>query len=109
MKSETQEKIAQLQMIEETLQQYASSKQAINTQILEIDSALTEIEGKKSAYKIIGAIMIEKSGSDIKTDLLDKKKALDIKMSSIEKHEEKIRSKFESLQKEVMSEIKNGE
>lgn len=105
IKKETQEKISQLQMIEETLQQYAASKQTINSQILEIDSALSELEGKKSAYKIVGAIMIEKDSVELKNDLLERKKVLDIKSSSIERHEEKVRQKFDSLQKQVMQEI----
>lgn len=107
IKPETQGKINQLQMIEETLQQYAQTKQTVNTQILEIDSALLEIEGKKSGYKIVGTIMIEKSSEDLKSELLDKKKSFDIRISTIEKHEEKIKTKFESLQKEVMNEIKD--
>lgn len=109
LQRETQEKIARLQMIEENLQQYALSKQTINSQIIEIDSALKEIEGKKTAFKISGTIMIEKSANEIKEELFEKKKTSDLRLKNIEKQEEKIKEKFSELQNEIMSELKKSD
>jgi prefoldin beta subunit len=109
IQKETQEKISKLQMIEENLQQYAVSKQTINSSILEIDSALLELEGKNKAYKICGFIMIEKPSSEIKKDLEDKKKTNELRLKSIEKQEERIKQNFDVLQKEVLNELKRSE
>lgn len=102
---ESQEKIAQLQILEENMQQYSITRQNINAQILEIDAAIKELENKDKAYKIVGTIMIEKSSQDLKKDLEDKKKILELRITSVDKQEEKLKTKFMDLQKEVMEEL----
>jgi prefoldin beta subunit len=108
IQKETQEKINQLQMVEETLQQHAMSRQTFHSQILEIDSSLEQLTNKKTAYKIVGAIMIEKTKDELEAELLERKKTIEIRVSSIEKQEEKVKFKFESLQKEIMQELQGS-
>jgi prefoldin beta subunit len=96
-------------MIEETLQHYSASRQTFHSQLLELDSSLNELSDKSTAYKIIGAIMVEKTSDELRKELMDKKKTVEIRISNIEKQEDKVKQKFESLQKEIMEDIKDSE
>ena len=54
-KQETEKKIAQLQVLEQNLQNFLLQKQAFQTQLVEIDNALEEVGKNNSAlYRIIG-------------------------------------------------------
>ena len=105
MSKETEQKIEQLQLLEQNLRTFTLQRQQFQAQLLEIESALTEIEGSKETFKIIGGIMISAQKEDIKKDLAKKKEMLDLRIKSIEKQEEKIKEKATSTQKEVLKEM----
>lgn len=106
VKKETQEKIQQLQMLEQNLQSFLEQKQQFQAQQLEIESALAEIKDKKEAYKIVGNIMVKSSKEDIVKDLQKKREMADLRVSAIEKQEEKLKEKAATIQKEVMGLLK---
>ena len=81
----TDEKIQQMQMIEQNLQNFLMQRQQFSLQLIEINSALDEIKDKKSAYKIVGNIMVLSSREDLEKDLNEKKKMLEIRISNLEK------------------------
>ena len=104
-KNETQEKIQKLSMMEQSLQSFLAQKQQFQSQLVEIESALEELDKTEKAYKIVGNIMIAGKKEEIKTDLEKKKEALDIRIKNIEKQEEKIREKTSEIQSEVLKKI----
>jgi|SRR3989338_7267689 len=105
---ETENKIAQLQMLEQNIQNLLMQKQTFQTQIIEIDTALEELnKSKGSAYKIIGAIMVSTDKDSLKKDLDSKKEIVTLKIKSLEKQENQLREKAAKLQEEVLSQIKN--
>ena len=69
----TQEKISQLSILEQSMQNINMQKQQFQLQLNEIDSALNEIKGKENAYKILGNVMILKPTVEIEKDLKSKK------------------------------------
>ncbi len=73
LSKETEQKIAQLQLYEQSLQNILIQKQQFQSQSLEIDSALKELEATKEAYKIVGNIMVASKKEDLKKDLESKK------------------------------------
>jgi prefoldin beta subunit len=104
---DTQEKIMQLQMLQQRLQVFASQKQQFQLENIEVENALSESKKtKKPIYSLIGNIMIEKNSSDVKNELESKKKELDIKIKSLENQENKIKSNAEDIQKEVTKLLK---
>ena len=103
---ETEEKLSQLQALEQNLQGFFLQKQSIQTQVLEIDSALIELEKTDTAYKIIGNIMVKTKKDSLKNDLNDKKEILDLKMKSIERQENKIKENVQATQQDVLSLMK---
>ncbi|MFP4111557.1 MAG: prefoldin subunit beta [Candidatus Woesearchaeota archaeon] len=106
---ETQEKINELQMAEQTLQSYLNQKQAFQSQKLEIESALKELENTNSAYKIIGNIMIKNSKDDLKKDLDEKNERMSLRIKSIEKQENSLKEKTQAIQQDILKNIEKSD
>ena len=105
-KKEVQEKINQLQMIEQSLQTYLAQKQNFQAQLKEVETALEELDKTKTAYKITGGIMVLTEKKDLIKDLKQKKELLALRLENIEKQESKIGKKAKDLQEEVLGELK---
>ncbi len=80
-------------------------KQTFQTQILESDNALGEIENSKETYKIIGNVMVSVDKEDLKKDLTAKKEMAELKAKNLDKEESKLREEADALQKEVMGSL----
>lgn len=98
----SEEKIQQMQMIEQNLQNFLMQRQQFQLQLIEINSALDEIKNKQTAYKIIGNIMVSADKAEIEKDLLEKKKMLEIRIGSMEKQEERLKEKSKTLRDDVL-------
>jgi prefoldin beta subunit len=108
MMEQFQEKINQIQIIQQNMQNFAVQRQQFQIQQTEIESALSEMKNSGTAYKIIGNVMVLVEKNNLEKDLEEKKKMLDIRISTIEKQEGKLREKAESLQKDVLAEIEKN-
>ena len=106
MKKDTQEKISQLQLIEQNMQNFLMQKQQFQSQLVEIESALKELEKTDNAYKIIGNIMVGTDKAELEKDLNEKKETISLRIKTLEKQEKEIKEKASSIQKEVMEELK---
>jgi len=107
MSKGTQEKINELQMLQQRLTVFNAQKQQFQMQLVEVDNALGEIEKSKGQiYKIVGEILIEKPAAEVKTELHEKKEEMDIRIKTLEKQENKIKEAALALQKEVQAELK---
>jgi prefoldin beta subunit len=100
-----QEKIQQLQLMEQSINQFLMQKQQFQLQLSEIDSALEEIKDTKEAYKIVGNIMVLSKKEDIEKDLKKKKEIVELRIKTIEKQESQIKEKSKKLQEEAMKEL----
>ncbi len=101
-----QEKIQELQILEQNLQAILSQKQSTQIEINECDNALAEIEkSPQEIYRVVGNIMLRSSKEDTKAFLDDKKKILELRINSIEKQEKLLNNKANDLQKEITSSI----
>jgi prefoldin beta subunit len=106
MKQETQEKINQLQNLEQNINSMIAQKQQFQAQNMEIDNALSQIEGTEKVFRIIGNIMVASSKDNVKKDLDEKKELVELRLKTIDKQEEKLRAKANELQQEVLKEMK---
>ena len=107
MKEETQKNIVQLQMLEQNLQNTLAQKQNFQAQASEMTNALKEVKDtKEKIFKVIGNIMISVEKNRVEKDLSEKKEILDLRIKNLEKQEKSLKEKFDSLQKEVMKNIK---
>lgn len=106
MKKETEEKIGRMQLLEQNLQNFLLQKQQFQSQLVEVSSALEELEKAETAYKIIGNVMVLSKKDDLKKDLESKKEMVELRIKTIEKQEEEIKGRAKKLQGEVLSEMK---
>lgn len=108
LSKETEENINQLQLLEQSLQNFLIQKQQFQAQLVEVESALKELEFAKESYKIVGSIMIESKKEDLKKELESKKEMLTIRIGALEKQEKQIKEKSTKLQSEVVKKIKEN-
>ena len=103
---ETEQKISQLQMFEQSLQGFLGQKQQFQMQLVEVESALSELENTEKAYKIVGNIMVEADKKELQADLNSKKEVLELRLKTMEKQETQVREKASKLQSEILKKIK---
>lgn len=106
MSKESQEKINQLQQLEQSLQSILMQKQQFQNQIIEIDSALGELDSTEEAYKIVGNVMVHAEKPKLKEDLESKKERLELRIKAIEKQETDLKTRATSLQEEVLKHLR---
>ena len=106
---ETEQKISQLQMFEQSLQNFLGQKQQFQVQLVEIESALAELERTDKAYKIIGNIMAESDKKELISDLQSKKEMLELRIMTMDKQEMQVRDKASKLQSDILRTIKKEE
>ena len=104
---ETEEKIVQLQLIEQNLRSLIIQKQTFQSQLLEIENAVDELKNAKgTTYKIIGTIMVASDKNELSKDLKSKKEMIELRIKNLENQEKKLRGKTESIQGDVMKKLK---
>lgn len=104
---DTEQKINQLHLYEQSLQTILAQKQQFQIQLVEIESALNEIEKSSNVYKIIGNIMVSADRENLKSELKSKKEVLNLRLKTLEKQENQIKEKAEKIQGEVLKKINN--
>jgi prefoldin beta subunit len=100
---EAQEKINQLQSIEQNMQHLLQQRQQFQMQLMEVESALDELQKTDIAYKIIGNIMVASEKGTLEKDLGNKKERMGLRIKSVEKQEEKLKEQAKKLREEVMT------
>jgi len=103
---ETEKKISQLQMLEQSMQSLLMQKQQFQGQIVELESAIEELSSTTQAYKIVGNVMVLTDRDELKKDLGSRKEMLEIRIKAIEKQESQLKDKATKLQEEVLKQIR---
>ena len=102
------EKIQEMQILEQRLQNTLLQKQAFQIELTETNSALEELDKSgDEVFKIIGQLMIKSDKSKIKDELLNKQKILELKIKSFEKQENLLNGQIEKFQEEFSNSIEN--
>lgn len=104
---ETQNKIQQLQMMEQTFQQLLMQKNAFSMEANETDLIIKEVEKTQGEVsRIIGnQVVIKSTKEEILEDMKKKKKLIDTRMKSIDKQEKEFSEQIEKIREEVMKKI----
>ena len=101
-------KINQLQLLQQNLQNLVLQKQQVQNQMLEIESALTELKTTDKAYKIVGKIMLASSKENLIKDMEEKKEISEVRIKNFKEQEESLQKNIEEVQKEAMEELKEN-
>ncbi|GAJ05229.1 unnamed protein product, partial [marine sediment metagenome] len=97
------EKMHEMQILEQNLQNLLLQKQAFQIELTETQSALKEIENSKDeVFKIIGQLMIKTEKSKIKEELSNKEKILSLRTKTFEKQEASLMERLNTLREEIM-------
>jgi len=103
---ETQDKISQLQILEQNLQNVLLQKQAFQMELNETENAAEEIsKTKEDVYKLLGQIMLKVPKENIEKELIRKKDILNLRLKSLEKQESQFKKETEKLRQEVLKKI----
>jgi len=106
MDQETQQKIQELQGMEQNLNNLVMQKQAFQMELTETENALSEIsKSKDDVFKLVGNIMIKADKKKTEDDLTKKKDLLSLRLKSIDSEEKNLSDNAEALKKEVMAKI----
>ena len=104
---ETQQKIQQLQMMEQSFQQLLMQKNAFSMESNETDLIIKEVEKTEGEVsQIIGnQVVIKSTKEGILKDMKKKKELIDTRMKTIDEQEKQFSEKIESIRNEVMKKI----
>jgi prefoldin beta subunit len=108
---EAQEKIEELEDLQETAQKVAMQKEQANSQLTDAETALEELEGLEAdttMYREVGELLIETDYDEAQEDLEDKVDTLEVRVQTLEKQEERVRDQFEELQEELQELLSGG-
>lgn len=108
MNKDTEQKIEQLQRIEQSMQNMLMQKQQFQSQQIEIESALNELKTSQENYKIIGNIMVKTSKEELEKDLIQKKELVELRIKTLEKQEKDTKEKAGKIQTDVMKELEGN-
>ena len=98
---EHNQKIEEMQILEQNLQSLLYQKQAFQMELSETQSSVKEIEeAKDDVFKIVGQLMIKSDKKKVLDDLSSKEKLLELRIKSIEKQENSFLEKIEALKEE---------
>jgi len=99
---QNQEKMQELQILEQNLQNLLLQKQAFHMELRETSSAIKELDKSgDEVFKIIGQLMIKTEKKAMKEELENKEKMINLRIQSLEKQEKLFSEKLEKLQEEL--------
>jgi len=108
---EVQEKVEELQDLQETAQQVMAQKQEAETELNEAEAALDALEdteGDSTVYQQVGQVLVESDQSAAIEDLEETQSSLEVRVETLGKQEERVQDQFESLQQELQGMIGGG-
>ncbi|MEK6809330.1 MAG: prefoldin subunit [Nanoarchaeota archaeon] len=102
-----QSTIAQLQLLQQNLQNLLLQKQQLQNTLIELESALQEIKTSEKCYKIMGHIMVASPKDAVFKELAENKEMNQLRLKNYLSQEEKLKRSIGDIQKEIMQEKKN--
>jgi prefoldin beta subunit len=97
-----EQKIQEMQILEQKLQNSILQKQAFQMELAETNSALKEVEKSgDEVFKIIGQLMIRSEKGKIQEELLSKQKILELRIKTFEKQENSLTEQLDKLRDEI--------
>lgn len=102
------EDVLKFQQIQQQLQVIMLQKQNAQTQDIELDNAIKELEKLKDseAYEVVGNIMIKKPKDEIKKSLKEKQDLIKLRISTLQKQQDKLSKDASELQKKLSKQLK---
>ncbi len=100
-----EEKIAELQVLEQNAQNLLLQKQAFQLELNETENALKEIEHNDEVYKMVGNLMFRAEKKELQEQLKNKKEILALRLQSIDKQEKETTEHLKKTREEVLKQL----
>ncbi|MBT4538938.1 hypothetical protein HOI26_04520 [Candidatus Woesearchaeota archaeon] len=95
--------IRQLQLAQHNLQHIQERRQFLQTEIVELNSALNELETTDKAYRIVGKLMIATPTDKAKKNVSEQKEKSELRLKNFKIQEQKLQEQIEELQKQAVA------
>jgi prefoldin beta subunit len=108
---EAQEKIEELQDLQQTAEQLAAQKQSSETTLNEAKTALEALEDvdeDTTMYREVGELLVKTDYADAEESLTEKVESLEVRVEQLNKREDRVREQFEDLQEELQQMLQGG-
>lgn len=104
MEKETEQLLGQAQIYQQQIQTILAQKTALTLELNEVRKSLEEIEksDEKSVFKLSGPIMIKVDKLGMKKELKERENTINMRLTTIERQELKIKEKIEELRSRLM-------
>lgn len=96
-----EQKMQEMQILEQNLQNFLYQKQAFQMEISETKEAMEEIESSEDVFKIVGQLMMKANKEKVREELQNKEKVLNTRIKSLEEQEKSISERLEALKEET--------
>ena len=108
MEKNQNEKLQELQILEQNLQAILMQKQAFEMELADINNALEELKKQKDdIYKIVGSLMLKAKKDEVEAELKRKKELIELRLKNLDKQEQNFKERSFKIREELMSAMKN--
>ena len=102
-----QEKLQELQFLEQNLNSILMQKQALEMESAELQASLVEInKTKEDVFKLIGNLLIKADPNSVKKELDEKIKHVGVRLKAYESQEKNISKRIEEIRNEMIGNVK---
>jgi len=98
------QQLVRFQQLQQTLNAILVEKQRLELELVEVKSALEELQkvsDDAAIYKAVGPVLVQTSKQQIVEELTERKELTETRLKLLEKQEQRTREQLESLQKEL--------
>ena len=108
MEKRQEEKLKELQILEQNLQNIIIQKQTYLLEMTDINNALEELSKQKDdVYKIVGSLMVKTKKEEVEKELKQKKEITEIRIKNLDKQEQIFNEKSLKMREELMDEFRS--
>ena len=102
-----EDKIQQLQILEQNLQTILMQKQAFQMELSETEMSLNELKNSKDEFfKVIGQIMIKSNREKLQKEFEEKIKLMNLRIETLDKQEESFSNQLQKIRDEILEKKK---
>lgn len=108
---QVQSQLAQLQQLQQQAQALAAQRSQVDSTLRDTRSALEELDKLDESsviYKSVGDIFVKSDKESLKEELSEKKETLSIRLKTLERQEDRILKRAESLRNQIQQALGAG-
>ena len=111
MSPKVQNQIQQLQQVQQQLQTVLSQKAQYEIEIRETrraDEELADLSADATVFQSVGTVMMQKPKEAVSASLKEKVETLELRVKQLERQEQLLQGRFETLQGQIKSALEGG-